>query len=661
MVTISKNGQKIIVSCDPSDNALKNEDHRIFLEICGFEEKTKYRKFEIIAEDPADLIYQLKEEFDIDEEIEFEGEIPKLFADQKNAEKEFQAYQKDGMRLKKDRKSPKIKLFGLTEGFKLKPYQQKSVKHLVTIPNAANFSIPGSGKTIMTYAGFYILKQQGKIDQLIVIGPRASFGPWKTEFEMITGKKWEHNVLQYHASADKRSRMRKNFKNFDVILTTYDTASNDLIPLIQYFRSSKKKILLVLDESHRIKSIKETTESGRTTRSENMIQLGENATRRCILSGTPLPHEWDDLWAQITFLWPQTKPLGSREEYENMIDSRDVARRVGNIINFMWTRVSTKHVKKDLPKQKMIRIHVEMDQIQEEIYSTIRTRLIANIPSGRTMEKVREWRRARVIRLLQVVTNPRLIVERDPVYSSLAPSIQGGGRENVRILRLVQRYHKDHVSNKIKQAAELARKLSYEKKNVVIFTHFRGNVRLLLKILADKKPIGITGQIADADIQEKLIEEFKNWNLKDGKGKILVATAGTVAESVSLHRNKDKKHVCNNAIFLERSYDAGKYMQALHRIYRIGSLKSRPVNYYIFMSKFADGTTTIDNTIDEVLDTRVTRLFELLDDEFRLHVVSLDTAKKAGEEQFYTEGMNEDDIMKKIASQESKNKKVQKR
>ena len=66
-----------------------------------------------------------------------------------------------------------------------------------------------------------------------------------------------------------------------------------------------------------------------------------------------------------------------------------------------------------------------------------------------------------------------------------------------------------------------------------------------LHILHNKNPIGITGQVKP-DEQEKLIEEFKNWNFKDGKGKILVATAGTVAESVSLHRNKDKKHVCNN-------------------------------------------------------------------------------------------------------------------
>ena len=46
-----------------------------------------------------------------------------------------------------------------------------------------------------------------------------------------------------------------------------------------------------------------------------------------------------------------------------------------------------------------------------------------------------------------------------------------------------------------------------------------------------------------------MTEKFKNWNFKDGKGKILIATAGTVAESVSLHKNKDDKPVCNNTIF----------------------------------------------------------------------------------------------------------------
>ena len=99
---------------------------------------------------------------------------------------------------------------------------------------------------------------------------------------------------------------------------------------------------------------------------------------------------------------------------------------------------------------------------------------------------------------------------------------------------------------------------------------------------------------------------------------------------------------------MERSYDAGKYMQALHRIFRIGSLKSRPVNYYIFKSTYSDGTATIDSTIDNVLETRVKRLEKLLEDESKLDIISLDTESIGGEEQFYRQGDNEDEILKKI-------------
>ena len=126
------------------------------------------------------------------------------------------------------------------------------------------------------------------------------------------------------------------------------------------------------------------------------------------------------------------------------------------------------------------------------------------------------------------------------------------------------------------------------------------------------------------DEQEQIVEDFKDWNFKNGKGKILIATIGTLGESISLHR-KGNKHVCNHAIFLERNYDAGKYMQALHRIYRIGSDKTKPVRYYIFMSKFANSTEdTVDDIIDGILEGRITRLYELLGDNFVLAPLSLD-------------------------------------
>lgn len=49
-------------------------------------------------------------------------------------------------------------------GFKrmLKPYQEKAVRHMLAVWHTANFSVPGSGKTTMLYAGFSVWREMGK-------------------------------------------------------------------------------------------------------------------------------------------------------------------------------------------------------------------------------------------------------------------------------------------------------------------------------------------------------------------------------------------------------------------------------------------------------------------------------------------------------------------
>ena len=71
----------------------------------------------------------------------------------------------------------------------LKPYQIKSVKHLFEIGHGANFSVPGSGKTTITFATFSLWKEYNTINKIMVIGPRSSFMPWEEEFEQCFGKK----------------------------------------------------------------------------------------------------------------------------------------------------------------------------------------------------------------------------------------------------------------------------------------------------------------------------------------------------------------------------------------------------------------------------------------------------------------------------------------
>ena len=102
----------------------------------------------------------------------------------------------------------------------------------------------------------------------------------------------------------------------------------------------------------------------------------------------------------------------------------------------IWRSLHTrKHIKNILPKRIWHEKPVPMDDIQEEIYSMISSKLMTNL-SGRTANFARKMRRARIIRLLQVVTNPRLIVEKDPIYSSYGPTIEGQ-RNSVRILKLI--------------------------------------------------------------------------------------------------------------------------------------------------------------------------------------------------------------------------------
>ena len=97
---------------------------------------------------------------------------------------------------------------------------------------------------------------------------------------------------------------------------------------------------------------------------------------------------------------------------------------------------------------------------------------------------------------------------------------------------------------------------------------------------------------------------------------------GSIAESVSLHKS------CRNAIYLERNFNAGQYMQSLSRIFRIGSDKNKSVNYIFLRTVFRDEfTDTIDGTIDSKLKERIKRLYTLLNDEFEIHPLSLESPR----------------------------------
>ena len=74
--------------------------------------------------------------------------------------------------------------------------------------------------------------------------------------------------------------------------------------------------------------------------------------------------------------------------------------------------------------------------------------------------------------------------------------------------------------------------------------------------------------------RESELEKFKN----NDDYNVLIAIPASLAESVSLHKQ------CHHAIYVDRTYNGGHYMQSLKRIHRVG-LKDIITSYYIIESK----------------------------------------------------------------------------
>lgn len=569
-------------------------------------------------------------------------------------QKDYEKFSLLGLEIKNN-KNPDLPKIESREGFELLPFQKMPVKHMITIPNCANFSIPGTGKTIMALAAFRILKNQNKIDQMWIIGPIASFKPWEDEYENFFNKPKLNNVLRYHGSPNERDVLRNRIGKHELIITSYSTAANDSELIKRYWRINNKKIFLILDESHHIKSLEESTTSGNLSTAAAMIDLGKFAERRCILTGTPIPRDLEDLWSQITFLWPNIEPLRKRTNFLELVEEFDSEQQIRDIIDFMWTRVTNIQLESEMPPRFEKTYHVEMDPKQQEIYRVIESQILNEMPEGDDKEKVREWKKAKIIRLLQVVTDPKLIIEKDDDFQQPKLKIESNNDKSIR--NIIAEYGENDVTPKIKKVVEKACELISEKKNVLIFTVFRGTVTTLAKELEDEKPLHVTGDDV-AEIREATYEKFKNWDFSNGKGKILIATIGSIAESVSLHKNKEGKPVCQNVIYLERSYNGGQYMQSLYRVYRIGSNKKLPVNYYFYESMLSDNITTLDRIIKDVLETRLNRMYDMLDDEFSMTPMSIGGDDDDDFSVATSVDDSEDDIMKKITADAKARKKT---
>jgi SNF2 family DNA or RNA helicase len=158
------------------------------------------------------------------------------------------------------------------------------------------FVDPGGGKTFLSIADAGRMYDEGLIDGVIVIAPNGVHEQWiDQQFPQWCGVPW----TGHHNRAGKRAlgeflkpRHALPYRPLGVIAINYEALrTNDGEALLEAFVALYPRYLLVVDESHKVKS-------PTAQRTKETMRWALRARFRRILSGTPVLRGLEDLWSQ---------------------------------------------------------------------------------------------------------------------------------------------------------------------------------------------------------------------------------------------------------------------------------------------------------------------------------------------------------------------------
>lgn len=490
--------------------------------------------------------------------------------------------------------------------------QLLSAYHLAFSQNACNFSVPGAGKTSVVYGAYTYLKNLPdndikKIDRLLIIGPLSSFAPWELEYEECFGVKATSKRLSGIPLEAKKQYLYDN-DPAEITLLAYQSVDS-VVEELKYFLR-KHRVMVVLDEAHKIKNTSEDS-----VYAQAVMSLAQDSSARVVLTGTPAPNGYEDLYNLFKFIWPTKKVIRFQIGQLKDMSKRENDYRVENLIGQISPYFI--RVKKSDLKIPAATVHppiiVPMKEKQRQIYDFIEQKYINDISDPNEKLFKSSVTKARIIRLMQAATNPMLLKQPLSDFAKMEGINISGVEEDDSILQTILQYSDDEIPAKFETAKELVINIIAEGGKVVIWACYIKTIEYLSAFLADQ---GIYNKIlygetpvASDDItpeseeyyltREAIIKEFND--LSSGLN-VIIANPFAVAESISLHK------ACHNAIYIERSFNAAHFIQSKDRIHRYGLPEGTQTNYYYLVSE-----NSIDETIDERLFVKEQRLIEIME------------------------------------------------
>lgn len=503
---------------------------------------------------------------------------------------------------------------------KLRPYQYEASFFLTIGQGGFDFSVPGSGKTIISYSTYNYLRVKSICNSILIIGPINSFNAWQDEYETCFNCKPDFISLANCSKNEAIAYLLSSKQNHhEITFVNVDKAWRIQSEIIKFLKG--KKTLLIIDEAH-----KEKNPNAEITKA--VLEITKHVEYRIILTGTPMPNGYEDLYSLMKIYEPYEKilPFNYSDLKKLTKYGADIIQqtKIMDSIRPIYSRVSKAYLLKtgELLPPNCVFVDCKLSNEQNELYEFLQ-KMAYEIKDDFESALNVNLMKAILIRKMQVSANPGLlsksivntIDEYKKEYNEEFDSEVSDNKllikadsdirkaiGNSSIANLVYKFESNYFETpKNKMAVDIALKLVSEGKKVIIWDVFVQNMYAIKNLITNSSDlqVEIINGLVNGDDRQNAISRFKT-----GNSMILIANPATLAESISLHK------VCQNAIYVNRNFNAAQFIQSKERIHRISMPKGLTATYYFLINK-----ETVDEAVNDRLKIKEDRMLKIFDSD----------------------------------------------
>jgi len=469
--------------------------------------------------------------------------------------------------------------------FKTKPYahQLTALEKSWHKENFAYFMEMGTGKTKVLIDNLAMLYDKGKIDGALIIAPKGVVKTWYEQelpthlpdhIENVTVL-WQPNITK--GQEEKLNSLFEIETALHILIMNVEALSTDKGVKFAYKFLNSHKTLMAIDESTTIKT-------PTAKRTKNIIDLGEKAKYRRIMTGSPITKNPLDLYTQCYFLDPYLLDHASYYSFRNryaIMKTMHVRGRSIQVVSKFQNLSELSDVVKtfsdrvlkedclDLPPKNFTKRHIVLTTDQRKIYEQMKKAAMA-VLNGKVTTTMTVL--TQLMRLHQITCGH---FTADDGSTQLIPN------------------------NRI---TELMNILEETEGKVIIWANYQRDVNQIIKNVTEKygkdSIVDYYGLTPQEDRQDN-IRKFQN----GPECRFLIGTPQTGGYGITLTK-------ANTVVYYSNGYDLEKRLQSEDRAHRIGQKKN--VTYIDLIAE-----DTVDEKIVEALRKKINIASEVLGEELK--------------------------------------------